>query len=535
MRRGRSYVPVDSVYPFQGLNTLDPETLVDPRFSPRMLNVLLDKGLVRKRDGYVLLGEDLGVSDPVMLLTEYETLSGVKHLICCTTKKQYRYDAASSDWVEITKGASTTAVDWTGDTSDSIQSTVILGLDSGGSLAQWIIITNNKDTPRFWNGAGEFEDWSGTHNDYPSFARCQAIGQFYDRIVMANVTGSSTEEKRIAWTAAGELTDFTSSGSGNNLLTGSSGAIVRILPLADRLAIYSEDSISTMSYLGGDNLVFGFETLVKETRLLSPKSIVNIGQAHLFMSQENVYAYDGTRVAVPVGDAIHRTLRDQIYLEGKERAMAFHDFPKGHVYWLIPVSETENEIFLMEYDLSNIRRSKWTRLDFGDNVSTLGNFSRNSSILWNSSAYDGVKWNELSMRWDEGSVRNQFPVKVFGTSTGDVFTIENNRLTDNGSAIEGYWESIDFSFRDTHQSEYSRWLEIEIELRGTNARIEYSTDRGSSWVLADDLELTSGWERYRIPIDALGRLLRVRVSDSTANQTFWIKWLRLWYTPVGAH
>ena len=99
MRKSRTFAPKDAVYPFKGLNTLDPSTLTDPRFSPDCNNVFSDKGIITKRVGYIPLGETL--KEPILALPTYESETGaLLTAFAITRTHQYRYDATTGGWLE---------------------------------------------------------------------------------------------------------------------------------------------------------------------------------------------------------------------------------------------------------------------------------------------------------------------------------------------------------------------------------------------------------------------------------------------------
>lgn len=75
-----------------------------------------------------------------------------------------------------------------------------------------------------------------------------------------------------------------------------------LVPRGDDLVIYKNDSIWLMK---GDNLYNWFEqTQNKAIGCCAPKSIAECGFGHFFLSNDNVYFFDGVNDPVPVGDPI---------------------------------------------------------------------------------------------------------------------------------------------------------------------------------------------------------------------------------------
>src|SRR3954468_15895400 len=115
---------------------------------------------------------------------------------------------------------------------------------------------------------------------------------FYNHLVLVNVTLASASPFDIAWSDTDSLVNFTAGTSGVIHVSDSRGTLQQCVVLADRLVIYAEDSIGTLTYIGGD-AIFLSEELIQDTRLLSSRGIVNLGPYHLLMREETISLYDG--------------------------------------------------------------------------------------------------------------------------------------------------------------------------------------------------------------------------------------------------
>lgn len=536
--KGLAYVPQDGVFPFLGLDTFTPSTQLDGRYSPGLENVELQKGIVGKRRGYLKLGDTLEDSlggaqaDPVIGVHEFETLSGTKILLAFTTKRQYKWDG--TDWDNITYASGGSDVLWTGTEDDWLDVATVSGLDSTGTYKKWVVISNGKDTPRYWDGSlGTFLRF---HTDtvanggalllYPSFVTYRAMAQFYNHVVIANVQATATQRNLVAWSDTGDLVDFTGTGSGSALLPDSKGQILRLLPLGDRLVIYSENSISFITYVAGD-LIYSFENVLNETRLVSARSIVDLGPYHLFLTEENVMAFDGSKFPRPIGDRIFRQYREELYVPARKKAFAFHDAARQHVYFSVPTKSNKSVFYRLEYDLSDMSRSAWTRLNYTDRPVSMGTYSRNATLFWNSASLAGLAWNEVTMTWKQGTIREAFPIRVFGGTSGEVFIDDEIATRDDTVAIDAWWDSKDFAVPQSFRSVVGRWLEIELDLKGYEADIYTSTDEGETYVFQTKLELESNWRKYTVPVDLMSKHLRVRVRNACINSRFLLRWLRV--------
>lgn len=112
----------------------------------------------------------------------------------------------------------------------------------------------------------------------------------------------------VAWSALGDYTNFVPSlatQAGNNRLFDTSGAIVAIDNLGDYCVVYKERAIYLMIYVGGTD-TFAFQRISNNIgcRVWDkfPAPIVDIGFAHIFVGENDIYMFDGSRpVSITAG------------------------------------------------------------------------------------------------------------------------------------------------------------------------------------------------------------------------------------------
>lgn len=512
------------MYPLGGLDYLAPSTMADPRFSPSAQNMMVTKGIALKRKGYRQLGDD--ADDPTVALIEFEISINVRILVRVTTKRFFRYDPGDGLFVDITQLDEDDApVEWTGDQTNDIDWVV-----GRGSEGKYLIVTNGKDKPQWWDGVtATFVDFPC---NLPDFVTCKTLAQFYDHLFLGNVKTSSSDPQAVAWSTVGTLSDFTnfSTGdAGSAVITGAAGDIIKLKNLGDRLVIYAENSICSVSYLGG-SFVFSFELVISETRLTGPNSIVNLGPYHLFAGQENFYLYDGSRELRAVGDKIYRAYKEQLFVEQKNRTFAFLDQAHQRVYWGVPTGAGKITIYLLEFDLFDASNNTWTKIVYNDVPLCMGFFSRDASRRWSDLTN---RWNEADWTWSSGAGRKGFPVIVIGSAT-KVFINDDTTSDDAGVPPVAYWDTVDFTVPQNYLSQFGRWIEIEADLRGSECDVLYSTDQGTSFVNAGHLQLTQDFRPYKVNIDARGRSLRVRLFNNCPASTFQLREEKIYLRPGGA-
>ena len=525
MRPNRHYLPNDGQYPFTGLNVRDPATMINPGMSPYLLNVQATRGVVKKRTGYRKLIDDKGgatLDQTIMLLTHFETALGVRKLVCVTLDDQFLYDFASTQWTDITKlDVEEEPVPWTGDETNFVDCCSIT--DSTG---KYLIITNGVDPPQKWDGDDPtFTDLDLSDGTITLFKTCEV---FYNRLFVANVTvDGATYKQSIAWSKAGAITDWSDATAGSVLISDSKGDIEKLLTLADRLVIYSTDSIGVCVYVGGASQ-FSFEQLVKETKLVSPRTIVPVGPYHFFMSQDNVFIFDGTRLIRPVGDLVSEDFRQHLNHDRLYEAHAYHDFVKRQVHWTIPFDETAHRTYVMEYDINNPMDVLWNVFEYSDRPTAVGFFYRDADFTCDCDLLAGVECDDVFFRCDAAGLRAEFPIKVMGDAASEVFMCDETAVLDDATSVTATFDTKDFTTEQSYRSTKTRWIELEVEMRGSAVTVSYSKDQGQNFTEIKTKTLTSQWTKYRLFFDAISETIRFRFS-STSH--FELKWLRVWHNP----
>jgi hypothetical protein len=543
MKFGRSYLPAEGIFPFLGLNTLLPSTQLSSGLSPALTNMIPIKGIITKRRGYTQLGGSF--PEPVLALIRFITDTDDEHLIVVTTNRIVRYDNVSGSWVVMTPTG------WVATENDYIDyciatgsTDVADGVPTPAAQKTWIIITNGVIPPVYWDGdiAQPFKDIRTSPNwNFPNFYTARTVRMFYNHLVFGGIeytTGSSPFE--IAWGDTYSLVIFNSGNAGQALLTDTKGTIRRFEQLGDRMIVYTDESIATMSYIGG-NQIYLFEQLIQDVRLVSPKSILSVGTYQLYHARENIKLFDGTRSSPDVADSIQRSYRDELNMAFRHHSFTFVDTSKNRLYFGVPTSNDETVIYLAEFDNLIKRDFRWSRHVYHGRLTCMSYYSREQTLHWNDAELSTKTWDDMSPQWGDSSNERGFPVPVVGvwdkdTNTGYVVKLDELSGSDFASgtshAIDAVYESPDFTTPDEFLSSNASWMEIELELRGTVIEVSYSLDQGVTWtILNAELLLNSAWTRYRLDVQAHGRTFRLRLRDNSTSASFELRWFRVWLRP----
>ena len=494
MKSRLGYVPEDAIYPFKGVNYLIPPIQLQSNYSPDVRNMIFEDHVGAKAPLFnteLAVGMNGGGTNCLALIP-FEDVAGTSSFVGISDSKEWKN--VSGTWTNITGGTART-----GDVDNPIH--YAIGMDGSDSV-RYLYIVNGKDTLKRWDGSGNFAD---AVTGITNFTTCKTVATYRDRLVLGNVKISSTfEPLNIYWTTAGDFTDFTSGTSGIATLADAQGEILAMAPLGDQLVIYTTSSIILMTDISGD-VTMSFQTIVKDFELLSSRSIVTLQGVHLIASTQGFYQFDGTRLLRRVGEVIEPDYREKLSTTRLEqtRSHAFHDERRTKVYWFIRGADNLGIGYVLDYNGEESGLNRWSKV--GD-VSTV-----NSA---------GV---------------SDLDTPVFGKS-GPIKTMkQTSDITNETGTITTYWDSKDFVIPERLLSENARWVEVELQMKGTQVSVDYSTDAGDSFAaLKVDETLTSTWTLYKYYLDTVSRTIRIRLKEDAKSKTFDFRFLRVWLRPGGA-
>lgn len=593
MNPNGDYIPLDSQPPFGGLATTPVSTRLDPRFSPSLLNCAIrEDGIVRRRPGYTQLGRRL--VGRVLALEEFGALSETPYFVVMTSHRQYYYDPVTQDFIDLTPGQQTypiTAVtaslfkvagdktldfpvgrifpvigganqevytvvtssfaagETTINVAEAVPSLVVAGnivvaddWDTGDTdqidfedvtdiSGRRFIITNGVDEPRMWDGdtTMAFALWTP---DFPDLVTFKTIKVFAEHLFLGGLVTASAEPQTVAWSAAGDFEDFTGSDSGLQILY-QVISIVAMKILGDRLVIYSNDTIMTAVFIDLP-AVFAFEVVIPHgTRFIGRNGLVSVDVGHIYLSEQSIYLFDGSRGLRVLSDLIatdYRFTKDQ---ENLHLIGSINDFAKQTIFFSVPNQSSSATIYSVFYDVFNLANCVWCREEYAHAPRSFGFFvNRTETLTWDDASWepDNMPWEDEVGAWIEESEQLNFPIRTFGTNDGEVFLITEAVLTDDGTETTQTYETMDFTVPEAFHSLLGRWSEIEIEAFGSEVDVAVSLDGGRNYVELETVTLDESPNYYRVLLDRSSRTCRVRFSSTS---DFALRWIRLWVRPGG--
>lgn len=271
-------------------------------------------------------------------------LAGTSYSYAGTTTKLYK--AGASSWSDVTRASG-------GDYTASS--------DTRWRFAQFgntTIATQKADRAQFSNSGATFADITFSGPKYaPKSALVETAQGF---VIMADCddtgaglgTSYGSQQNRWWCCAQYDYTDWTpavSTQCTSGLLTDSPGKITGLKRLGSSLVAYKDTSLYLGTYVGAPS-VWQWQMIPGEAGVASHESIVDIGDAHLFVGKSDFYRFDGSR-PVPIGDGIREWFFSQLNAAYAYKVVSLHDKPAGNVYWFYPSgsSSTLNACVIYNY------------------------------------------------------------------------------------------------------------------------------------------------------------------------------------------
>lgn len=488
-----------------GLNNTQDPTSIAPTEASDLQNVVFSKsGGIEKRRGYTQINTTPACGGEAFTgLNFYRQADGTRYLVgvCANgTVQKMNYGGITGPngtWENITGSVSFAPT--ADDAADfaTVQNTLILE-DGLGTTP-----------PMVWTGAGTVTTLSAAPN--------AAMIEFHKRILWE--AGRTDARSRVDFSNLDDYTTWTSTDyllvetDDNQIITGLKSAL-------DCLYIFKTESIWRACGADRDNLYL--EQMVRGIGAANNASISLINNKFLFLTnQGNIAIYDGGITVQILSSKIQGSLAPAALNFNRITKAVAGQFDNGtgneDYYLSVSTAESGTHNLLLVYDTLH---QAWTKFS-GMNANAL-------------TAYEvGTSQRALAFADYSGYV-NRYPS---GTSDGgasiaayyqsgqlrlDVPSLKTFRefqltLRQEGNQSVNFEHKVDFAESGTTTS---------VSLAGTGALWDSAV-----WDTARYADITTAITR--IPVNASGDYIQWKISDTSTNNPFLLRGLRLWAEPEG--
>ncbi|OOZ38342.1 hypothetical protein, partial [Solemya elarraichensis gill symbiont] len=191
------------------------------------------------------------------------------------------------------------------------------------------IAVNDGDTMQSIGAGSDFADITGA----PKAALVEVVNNF---VIVADTEDGVYGDQGDRWwcSAKDDYSDWTpaiSTQCTTGRLVEVSGPILALKRLGNNLVAYKETGIFIGQYVGSP-AVWSWSLVPGDIGVQSPDSVVDIGGAHLFIGNEEIYYFDGTR-PVPIGNDVKNWFFDDLDISYIQDITSLHDRANSLVYW----------------------------------------------------------------------------------------------------------------------------------------------------------------------------------------------------------
>ena len=423
------------------------------------------------------------------------------------------YNEATDAWVALTVN--------TGTAYDAVNATTTPS-PMAHAASEAVFFTNSGvDGPWHWDITSATYD-EITDVNAPLGVR-SAIG-FADRVIA--VEGVNAERVRLRWCVSGDVTDWTSTGSGSTVLDDSGSVlpydpIKQLLTYKNVLVILRAGSIWLARRTGIVANPFQFSLDVPGLGTPFTQASAACGQSGIiFPAYDNVYLYKPqSNQVLPIGTPIRQELIEWLQYNGSSgdpagaRTYGIYDI-KNNYYWLFASAGTNATATAYIFDVGRWEREQklvWFRYDAPDYATAAGV----ARIV-----HSGSAGSDDSM---------EPPHVVFGSIFGETFVIKDDRFvgytpaeTHDGTAIESVFISPQFTIG--HDKVQLRKLGLTYTAEdATTLKVSFSVDGAATWTTETDYALaaTDGstelelWVPNTVSVYGSSFMVRFRTTSRT--------------------
>jgi hypothetical protein len=340
---------------------------------------------------------------------------------------------------------------------------------------------------------------------------CKGVVAFRYHLFAFNIDGpSGTFDNQILWSDAAEpgalpasWTPASSNEAGDAILADTPGRIIAGLPLGAQLMMYKQESMFAVEYVGGNNK-YEPRPIVRSLGALGPNCVIDYGQQHLVLGNDDVCLVDGINAKSIAEERIKLAIASTIDETYAANSFIVRDLNRREVRICIPESGSQYPTIAHIWDE---RRDAWHTESLTEARCGARGFVTDDVIddTWDA---DTGTWDSDFSVWNAGSTGSIARVVI---GEADVMYVEG---TDDTVTVTASLAKQDLTFDDAQQRKLTSriWIygsgdgfsDLTVRLGARN-----STNENIAWgdfrPIADD----------GVPYEVCGRLISFEAQATT--------------------
>lgn len=310
------------------------------------------------------------------------------------------------------------------------------------------------------------------------------VTAFDNYLVAFNIQQNSLNlVQRVQWSDRGNPSNWTGGLSGFEDLLAMPGQGTRIISQENRLVLFSDSAI-WQGVARDWPFTFAFSPLDSSVGCPYSWTVAETPLGTMFLAKDyQVYLLPkGGGTAAPIGQKLHRSIRDSI--DHPERAWAVYDhtYSQYQLYYIHKGGSTypQRAVFL------DIATGSWAPQAYDETGTNLmltrGFEARTSSAATTWGQLSGVAWSGLAATWGALAGASDMRTVVCGSSTGTLYTYSSTATTDAGIGVESRWRSTGLAGSDPTKQKTLTEFRVDYQADSSSSlTVRFSQTMGASW------------------------------------------------------
>lgn len=400
--------------PAGGIIQNQPHDMIDPRAWVDGLNIRFTNGGVQTSPGWAKYIEDGVAADlasPVRAISQLTKYDLTNFLVVVTNNKAWLYDDTNDEFDDISG-----AFSFTTDADNHVETETAF---------ETLMITNDRDRIQKYTGSGNIADLGGLNTSVDETGAgtvdveaARSIGAFSGFIHIVNTTEDGSRfAQRWRWSAFRDIEKWNNTGTygqaGFEDVTDGQDTLQCFRRLGgDYGVLYKDKSVHLAQYVGPPT-VWARRVVSTTVGLLAPGAVADIGTIHVFVGNDNIYAFNGSTMK-PIGDPIWDFFINNLNPNCRHKVYAYPIFDENEVVICYPHGDSEECNRALVY---NWLDGTWAPREMP--FLAMGSyFAIDTGDSWDES--DGT-WDEDTQQWNFSSTSLNQAIILAGSETGEIY------------------------------------------------------------------------------------------------------------------
>lgn len=396
----------------------------------------------------------------------------------------------------------------------------------------WWVCTNGVDNIKYYTGSGDIADLVTTDQGgggNASLLQAKHIIAFKDYILLLHTIESSEPcPQRVRWCNTALPRDWNGGNASYTDLRGSDWIMGGVRFKSDHVVICKEKSVWT-GYATGESDIFDFDEKVSGIGCVAGRTIKSLLDEVIFLGWNDVYLFNGIDVE-PAGTKIQKELLASMNPSELKRAFALK-IEAQKEYWLFLTTGTNtypDEAWCYHYDLET-----WSRHTYNDFITMYGLYEVETTRKFNdlTGSFDSQSW-----RYDDRTTLQAAPTILFGDSSGYVYEYDTTVRDEDGTAIDGYFDTKAFNF--TGQQRQQRIVHLYVMSKHSGLDVYYATDmdardKEGGWTLIKSMGVSTTFNPQKLSFRVSCDTIMFRFRNSAKGGWFNFNRANIGWQPGG--